>query len=258
LRLVGAVLGPRSARAVAGLLFGLFPRLAAAQGGPPLLTDDPGTPGAGRTEFNLAFTVEKLKNETLYEAPQFDFNYGVGERIQLKVELPWVIAAESPGGTSAGLGNLLLGFKYRFLDEKPSGVDVSVYPQFDFNTSAHARRSGLVPEGMKLLLPAEAAKDLGWFAVNVEIGYLLREEFEEEWSWGLALSRPVTEGIELLGEVHGFSSKSFDRAEMVFNLGARLKLTELNSILLSAGRGIRGESHGEPGFIGYVGLQFNF
>lgn len=256
--LADTILGPRSARALSGLLFGLLPRLVAAQGGPPLLTDDPGTPGAGRSEFNLAFTVEKSKGETLYGAPLFDFNFGVGERIQLKAELPWLIEAESPGGTTSGVGNLLLGFKYRFLDENPSGVDVSVYPQFDFNTSAHARRSGLVPEGMELLLPAEAAKDLGWFAVNVEVGYLLREEFEEEWMWGLALSRHVTDGIELLGEVHGFSSKSFDRAEMVFNLGARLKLTELNSILLSAGRGIRGESRGEPGFIGYVGLQFNF
>ena len=248
----------RLLQSLLALAVGLVPRLAAAQGGPPLLTDDPGTPGAGRTELNVAFTVEKHKDETLYEAPQVDFNFGVGERIQIKVELPWVISHESPGGAESGLGNLLLGFKYRFLDEDSSGIDLSVYPQFDFNTSAHSRRSGLVPEGMELLLPVEVARDLGWFAVNAELGYLLREEFEEEWEWGLALGRRLTQAIEILGEVHGFSSRSFDRAEMVFNLGARVKLSELNSILVSAGRGIRGESHGEPGLIGYLGLQFNF
>src|SRR5881394_1031998 len=86
------------------------------QGGPPLLTDDPGTPGDGKSELNLAFTVEKFRHDTLYEAPLFDFNYGVGERIQLKLELPWLIDHETPGPDASALGNALLGFKYRFLD----------------------------------------------------------------------------------------------------------------------------------------------
>ena len=52
-----------------------------AQGGPPLLTDDPGTPGDGNWEINIGFTIEKLLQETLYEAPILDINYGLGERI---------------------------------------------------------------------------------------------------------------------------------------------------------------------------------
>jgi hypothetical protein len=240
------------------VLFALAPRLALAQGGPPLLTDDPGTPGNGQSELNIAFTVEKFRNESQVEAPLIDFNYGIGERIQVKFEIPWLIGTESSQPTQSGLGTLLLGFKYRFLDENPSGIDASFYPQVDFATSAHARQAGLVPEGMELLLPVELQKDLGVISVNVEWGYLLREEAEEEWRWGIALGRKITEEIQILGEVHGESAKNFDRGQLVFNLGARIQLSHLNSILVSAGRGIRGETRGEPGFIGYLGLQFNF
>ena len=254
----GGLLASWGAGALVLLAIVLMPQLALAQGGPPLLTDDPGTPGNGHTEFNLALTLEKAGAESLYGAPLLDFNYGLGERIQLKVEIPWVIRTEKSATTQSALGNMLFGFKYRFLDENSSGVDFSVYPQFDFNTTAHSRRSGVAPEGMELLLPAEVAKDLGPFVVNVEVGSLLREEAEEEWDWGLALGKPVTEGVELLGEIHGETARAFERGQLVWNLGARIKLTDLNSILISAGRGIRGQSRGEPQFIGYIGLQFNF
>jgi hypothetical protein len=229
-----------------------------AQGGPPLLTDDPGTPGDGRVELNVAFAVEKFRQETLYEAPLLDFNYGVGERIQLKVEVPWLFRHETPGPDESGLGNVLLGVKSRFLDQEASEVDVSMYPQVEIRASARSRRSGLVGEGMSLVLPFQAERDFGPVAVNVEFGYLLVEEEEDAWVWGLALGREILEGVELLGEIHGESGQHFDRGELVWNVGARVVLSELNTLLASVGRGFRGESRSEPGLIAYVGLQFNF
>jgi|SRR5882672_2260042 len=229
-----------------------------AQGGPPLLTDDPGTPGDGKSEFNIAFTAERFRHESLFEAPLLDFNYGVGERIQLKVELPWLFRSESPGPSDSGLGNLLLGFKYRFLDEGTSGVDLSVYPQGELHTVGHSRHVGLVEEGLSLLVPVQIARDFGPVAVNVELGYLLVEEGEDAWVWGLALGHEWVEDLEFLGEIHGASETGFHRAELVWNLGARIRLSELNTLLVSAGRGIRGEARGEPSFQTYAGVQFNF
>jgi hypothetical protein len=248
----------RCLRVLVGVLFGMMSRLAMAQGGPPLLTDDPGTPGNGRTELNIAFTTQKSRREQLFEAPLIDMNTGVGEHIQIKLEMPWLVRAEVLERTRSGLGNVLLGFKWRYVDEKTDGIDASVYPQADFNTRGVSRRLGLVAEGMELFLPVQFARDIGPGFVNVELGYRLHEEGEDAWVWGLALGRKVRDEIELLGEVHGEATRGFDRGKLVFNLGARWKLSELNSILISAGRGIRGEARGEPSFIGYVGLQFNF
>jgi len=224
------------------------------QGGPPLLTDDAATPGDGRAELNIALTVEKFRGETLYEAPLVDFNYGIGERAQLKIELPWLLQHDHPGPDSSGLGNLLVGFKYRFLDQAQAEVGVSFYPQTEFRTNAHSRRVGLVGEGLSLLLPVQVERDFGPVSVNAELGYLWVEEREDAWIWGIAVSRDLLEGLEILGEIHGETGRSFDRGEFVWNLGARIKLSELNSILLSAGRGFRGA----PRLIGYLGLQFNF
>jgi hypothetical protein len=68
----------------------------------------------------------------------------------------------------------------------------------------------------------------------------------------------AVKGIEILGEIHGETESGFHRAELVWNVGARIHLSDLNSLLVSAGRGIRGESREEPSVLAYVGFQFNF
>src|SRR4030095_16981995 len=128
-----------------------------AQGGPPLVTDDPGTPGHGRTELNVAFGFEKFRDDTITEAPSLDFNYGIEDRMQLKIEIPWLIGRSHPGPDASGLGNLLVGFKVRFLDQDQAGFAASVYPQTEIVMSAHSRRAGLVDERMFLLLPVHGA-----------------------------------------------------------------------------------------------------
>src|SRR6516162_8428856 len=116
-------------------LFGSLPHLALAQGGPPLLTDDPGTPGNGRTELNLAVTAEKFRTEAQYNTPLLDFNYGIGDRMQVKLEIPWLISTTTSHPTESGLGEIIGGFKWRYLDENRSGVDASVYPQVNYTAS---------------------------------------------------------------------------------------------------------------------------
>ena len=70
----------------------LAPVLAHATAGPPLVTDDPGTPGPDDWEINVVFTSESSVAEKRVELPLLDINYGWGERIQLKYEVPYVIS----------------------------------------------------------------------------------------------------------------------------------------------------------------------
>jgi hypothetical protein len=90
--------------------------LALAQGGPPFLSDDPDTPGKNHWEVNTGFIGERNPLAGSYKAPNIDVNYGVGGRIQLKFEIPWSVEEMrgDPSHTAAGLGNSLLGVKYRF------------------------------------------------------------------------------------------------------------------------------------------------
>lgn len=236
----------------------LAPNAAHAQAGPPLLTDDPGTPGDGRWEINLAFTVERRRTETVFEAPILDINYGLGERIQLKYEVPWLVLDEEGGGARNGLGNSQLGVKWRFLDEERHGVSMSVYPQLSFDNPTSSDERGLVEEGLELSLPVQVSRSVGPMEFTLEVGYVLVEGREDQWLCGLAAAWPVTEGFEVVGEVHGTATRGFEEDELVFNLGGVVDLHENLSLLFSAGRSFRESGSGEPELLGYFGFQFKF
>ncbi|MGA8273706.1 MAG: hypothetical protein WB919_19240 [Candidatus Sulfotelmatobacter sp.] len=108
----------------------LFAVAAQAQGGPPFRTDDPETPGNRHWEINFGWIGDRNPAAGAYQVPDFDFNYGLGDRIQLKFEIPIAIeetrpqpatATEpaEPGHVIGGLGESLLGIKWRFYEHHP-------------------------------------------------------------------------------------------------------------------------------------------
>src|SRR5438477_1232889 len=121
------------------------------QAGPPFISDDPATPGNGKWETILATTIERHDTRWLWEVPLLDINYGLGDRIQLKYETPWLVLDDDGRGPITGPGNSLLGFKWRFLDGGEEHLSMSLYPQFQFNNSSHSARRGLVERGSDLL-----------------------------------------------------------------------------------------------------------
>src|SRR5215213_6069594 len=82
---------------------------ARGQAGPPLITDDPGTPGDGRWEINLALTIEQTRAERALELPLLDINYGLGDHIQLKYEGALLVVDEQDAGPRGTLSNSLVG-----------------------------------------------------------------------------------------------------------------------------------------------------
>ncbi|MFT3792165.1 MAG: hypothetical protein QM741_14065 [Rudaea sp.] len=57
-------------------------KLAAAQGGPPLVTDDPGTPGNGKWEINLASIGSKTFRRWDIEALSVGGRHRRGTRVR--------------------------------------------------------------------------------------------------------------------------------------------------------------------------------
>jgi hypothetical protein len=101
---------------------------ARAQGGPPFRTDDPETPGNEHWEINFGFIGDRNPAAGAYQVPDFDINYGLGDRLQLKYEIPIAIeetrpipsSPPSPGQVIGGLGESLLGIKWRFYEHHPA------------------------------------------------------------------------------------------------------------------------------------------
>ena len=65
-----------------------------------MITDDPGTPGPGKWEINLAIGLEHRSGETSLDLPEIDLNYGVGEHIQLTLQTAPVLLMREDHGTN--------------------------------------------------------------------------------------------------------------------------------------------------------------
>jgi hypothetical protein len=241
------------------LLLFLAARAGVAQGGPPLVTDDPGTPGDRRWEVNVAFTFEKRGSERTFETPLLDANYGLGDHVQLKVEMPWIVQRQDDGTGQNGPGNALFGVKWRFLDEETLGVAVSTYPQIEINASRSSANEGLVEREPGLLLPLSLQKAFGPLSANLEVGHVFRRGTKGRWIYGLALGHDFSERVEVIGEIFGGASARFTDISLDWNLGGRWKLARHLVLLVSAGAGIAGTSQ-EPRtrFQSYTGVQLLF
>lgn len=241
----------RGAAAALAVLCACTAASARAQGGPPMLTDDPGTPGPGGLELNVAFTAERQRHAGEYEAPLLDLNYGVGDRIQLKVEGPWLLLDASGEDRRSGLGDVAVGVKWRFLDQRGARLaDVSTYPQV-------AARTLLADDGsaggrpLELLLPVEVQHSFGAVSANAEVGYAVSED-ESEWIAGLAVGWELGAGAEALAEFHQTSVRTTGENERFADVGIREVLAPHFTLLASAGRSVGAHP---AAWIGYLGLQ---
>jgi hypothetical protein len=226
-----------------------------AVAGPPLLTDDPDTPGDKHWEINVAYTLEKRHADSTMETPILDLNYGVGDNIQIKYELPWLISHEPETGTKSGIGNSNVGVKWRFLDEKKYGVNMSTYPQVKFNSPTSSAAKVLDDEGTRLLIPVEISKKFGPVTLNGEFGYTVSQHSDNKWLYGFFSGYEILENLTLLGEIHGEATKEFKQNEVVFNIGTQWDFTKKYGLLVSAGRGLSHVTNDEPNLLLYLGLQ---
>jgi hypothetical protein len=224
-----------------------------AQGGPPMMTDDPATPGPGHWEVNIAATAEHRHASSEGESPLLDVNYGIGERVQLKYEVPWVSQRED-GKTRFGLGNSLLGVKWRFWDAGHEGWQISTYPQIEVrNPGSHSVERGLAEEGTGVVLPLEFQREYESVGINFEVGRELHSRGEDSWFGGCVTGREISERLELMAEVHG-QAASRDSA-LALNFGGRFAMNEQGTLLVSMGHELYNDFEGRTALFGYIGWQ---
>jgi hypothetical protein len=229
-----------------------------AQGGPPMITDDPGTPGPGKFEINLAIAFERRPSEVAFDAPAIDINYGVGENIQLTLQTAPVILKRSDHGAIGGLGGTEAALKWRFLDEEKTGFDVSMFPRVVFNIVQSSVRRGLSEDGTRVQLPFQVAKKFGVVSFDFEWGALGSTVGRSEWLYGIVGGVDVTKSTLLVAELHGTAPISFDRDVLAVNVGIRQKLTEHAIFIASLGHEVRVPDDEELALIGYCGIQLLF
>ncbi len=227
--------------------------------GPPLITDDPGTPGAGNWEINIAFASETSTDWKTMEAPLVDMNYGVGERIQLKYEVPWEISQNRKNGQiHRGLDRSKTGVKWRIQNKEPTGIALATYPQLEFKSpvSPNARNAD-AETNAAFLLPFEAEQSSGSWDFNQEIGIEWQGNGRSQLVCGLATSYKFMETTALLAEAHAKGANNSKEISLLANLGTTIQLDSKLTLLLSTGKSLLEPSNDPRRFLVFAGLQIH-
>lgn len=227
---------------------------ALAQGGPPLVTDDPETPGDGHWEINIAVTGARTSQRREFSAPDADINYGWGEHIQLKLDIPWVYARDEPGQPwKSGLGAPNIGVKWRFIDIEDAGFSMSTYPQLTRNWLSSSTRRGLTDAGQQFFLPVEVSTVMGKFGLDAEVGRNFVQGGTNETLAGVVVAHDCGENLECMAEVH--ETYVPHNSQTLVNLGVHWKLSESLVLLAAAGREFGPSSDDQKHLLYYFGIQ---
>ena len=139
---------------------------------PPMEMDDPGTPGSQGLEVNLVGTLSRVGQGRGSES-LLDANYGIGDRIQLKYERPYLTQGVAGEQSQKGFGATELGVKWRVVDT--GGWEVAVYPQYQFKdgfTLMDEEGNPEEEEGQSAYLPLLISKRLTHvYSVGANVGY---------------------------------------------------------------------------------------
>jgi len=231
---------------------------AFAQGGPPLVTDDPGTPGDGKWEINTALQYQISPLTTVSETPILDANYGWGDFIQLNFVAGLNNTLDRVAGSTAkGFGAVSTAMKWRYF-ENASGLALSMYPRIDFHTPLTSKNEDVVDPGTRYFLPLELSQEIGKFGINPEIGYAYSTREPAEWDFGLATSYEFEKDREALFEIHYRRQVGFSRPEAIYNFGARYAFREWVSAIGAIGHSFSTFANEPPFWLVYLGAQFRF
>jgi hypothetical protein len=208
-----------------------------AYAGPPFVSDDPQPTDYGHFEI-YTFTQGSEARGGIGTATGIDFNYGALPDLQLTAVLP--IEAEIPasGPNVAGIGNIELAAKYRFLHQDDFGWDVAVFPRVFLPSG-----SALVGERhASFLLPLWMQKDFGAWSTFGGGGCAINRggDSQDYCLMGWALTRHILPNLTMGAEiVHQSADTKGGRAFTGTGAGLIYDFNENLHLLAYAGPGLQ-------------------
>jgi hypothetical protein len=240
---------------IAAVTIGWFAlgQCAHAQAGPPLITNDPGTPGDGHWEINLAATGSRTTQQRDLAAPDIDINYGWGDDVQFSMHVPWNHRRAADQAWASAPGPVELAIRWRFWDEDRHPVSLAIQPHWVSAGLPDAVRKELAPNHHEFVLPLQAAKSFGKSILGIEVARHFAAREPDAWQSGVFWARTCGSGWQCLAE---FNSIKAERATMesIVNVGARRALSEHVILMGSLGTQVSGGSP-RSSFVFYLGAQ---
>jgi hypothetical protein len=222
-----------------------------AQGGAPLSTEDTNTTPKGAWEINLIGSYARMPGGTQIVAPDLDVNYGLGERVQVKAELPWVTVREDGAASKAGIGSATAGIKWRLAGEGGADRTLAVFPQYTWTVRGSSAQRGIVPDGQLWFVPVIASMRVGSVAVSADAGRTWGAD-ATGWAAGIVAGGPCRAPIECAAEIR--QSRAGHLHATLLNAGLRWKIDDSVSLLAAIGHEF-GTSDDRRRLLSYFAVQ---
>lgn len=226
-----------------------------ALAGPPYVTDDPEPTDLHHFEV-YAFNAGTTARDGTDGQTGIDFNYGGGQNLQLTAVLPLDYESPHHKGTFAGIGNIELAAKYKFLHQEDFGWDVAVFPRL-FLPSASGRTGD---HHAAFLLPVWVGRNFGGWDTFGGGGCALNngDGSKNYCLLGWALTRQMLPALNLGAEIyHQTAGTRGGKATTGVGFGAVYDLSINYHLMASWGPGIQNAA--ETGhYSWYAALQMTF
>jgi hypothetical protein len=226
-----------------------------ALAGPPYLTDDPDPTDYQHWETYLFTQGQYAHSAHTINGPAAEANYGLFPDTQFSVTVPMTTTGGEGIPEARGLGDILIGLKYRFIHETNGWPQVALYPQV--TTPTGDARLGLGNGRPTYLLPLWVQKSWGPWTTYGGGGELWNPVFgrRDYPIAGWLLQRDLTERLTLGGEIYAQGQDTdTDHGFVALNLGGSYKFTEIFSLVYSAGHSVVGDRQ----TLWYFGLNFDW
>jgi hypothetical protein len=237
-----------------GVVFTVCAFAALAYANPPFETDDPGVfPRHTGEAYLFSAGGRSSGGVDLDASPGAEVNYSALPNTFFHLVIPMAYSDPNLGGSAYGLGDVELGFKWRFLSQEHHGIDVATFPLVELPTG-NARR-GLGSEKASYFLPLWMEKYWGpWTVYGGGGRWFVNDPGQRDWWFtGILIQRQITPSLYLGGEVF---HETDDPDSTGFNMGGGYKLGGPWQVLFSAGRNITNVSDNR--FSCYLGLFRTF
>lgn len=240
-------------------------------GSPPMVSDDTGTPGNGNWEINVVLAGDISKDSKAFELPLIDINYGIGDRLQLKYEVPYVVTCNArldkngdrTTEQASGFSSSNVGVKYRFYDNDRSGLSLAVYPQVEFRTPGsklegepdEGSEGGVAEEGATCALPILLTKEFQHASITANLdAERTTEDNHVDIDASFGVGTRLTDQLAVMGEIAGQDLNRADERRILLNVGFRLKIGSKQAFVGSVGHDIQDGADGQKHL--YVTLAY--
>jgi hypothetical protein len=201
------------------------------------LTDDPEPTDYQHFEI-YAFSNGTATQDGTSGEGGIDFNYGGAPNLQLTATLPAGYDFPASGSSAAGLSNIELAAKYRFLTQENFGLDVALFPRV-FLPSASP---DVGERHVSFLFPLWMEKDWGQWSAFGGGGCEINRggDAQNFCLMGAVVTRQVTPGLQLGLELfHQTPDIQGGEATTSIGSGLRYDLSKNFHLLGYLGRGLQ-------------------